>query len=359
MTRQKKANLYAACAILFWSTVATAFKLTLRRVDCITLVFYASFVSALFLLLVLLVQGKTNLLVESILLRGRSHSGKIPGKKSKIPREKAQNENASSSESFSKTAGNSTRALGRSAVAGFLNPFLYYLILFKAYSLLPAQEAQPLNFAWPVVLSLLAVVVLREKLRVLSLVALLISFSGVVVISTRGDVLGFRFANPAGALLAIGSTFIWSSFWLMNMKDDRDEVLKLFLGFCFGFLYIFIARSVIAWTGLLEALNGIPLLDVPEAGVSNGEGIVLPRIAWAGLLGCVYVGLFEMGATFVLWLKALRLTESTAKVSNLIFLSPFLSLVFIHFVVGEDIMRSSVIGLALIVGGVILQSRLK
>ena len=74
-----------------------------------------------------------------------------------------------------------------------------------------------------------------------------------------------------------------------------------------------------------------------------------------GLLGASYVGLFEMGITFVLWLSALKLSETTAKVGNLIFLSPFLSLIFIHFFVGEDILASTFIGLILIVAGILIQ----
>jgi drug/metabolite transporter (DMT)-like permease len=45
------------------------------------------------------------------------------------------------------------KILFQSAITGALNPFGYYLILFKAYSLLPAQLAQPLNMIWPVTLS--------------------------------------------------------------------------------------------------------------------------------------------------------------------------------------------------------------
>ncbi|UCF83002.1 MAG: EamA family transporter, partial [Desulfobacteraceae bacterium] len=74
-----------------------------------------------------------------------------------------------------------------------------------------------------------------------------------------------------------------------------------------------------------------------------------------GLIGAVYVGMFEMGITFVLWLSALKLSENTAKVSNLIFISPFLSLVFIHFLVGEDILASTYIGLVLIITGLLIQ----
>jgi drug/metabolite transporter (DMT)-like permease len=77
-----------------------------------------------------------------------------------------------------------------------------------------------------------------------------------------------------------------------------------------------------------------------------------------GLLGAAYVGTFEMGACFVLWLLAMKTTDSTAKISNLIFLSPFLSLIFIYFLVGEKILAATFIGLILIVAGLFCQ-RLK
>jgi drug/metabolite transporter (DMT)-like permease len=74
-----------------------------------------------------------------------------------------------------------------------------------------------------------------------------------------------------------------------------------------------------------------------------------------GLLGATYVGIFEMGITFVIWLKALKFSKTTARVSNLIYLSPFLSLVFIYLFVGEQILFSTVIGLILIVVGIFVQ----
>jgi drug/metabolite transporter (DMT)-like permease len=68
------------------------------------------------------------------------------------------------------------------------------------------------------------------------------------------------------------------------------------------------------------------------------------------------VGLFEMGITFALWLSAMKYAArpeggGTARVANLIFLSPFLSLVFIHFLVGEIIHPATVAGLAFIIAG--------
>jgi drug/metabolite transporter (DMT)-like permease len=80
---------------------------------------------------------------------------------------------------------------------------------------------------------------------------------------------------------------------------------------------------------------------------------VIPPIN--GLLSSIYVGLFEMGITFLVWLKALKLSKTTARVSNLIFLAPFISLIFIHRIVGEKILFSTIVGLILIVTGIITQ----
>jgi drug/metabolite transporter (DMT)-like permease len=74
-----------------------------------------------------------------------------------------------------------------------------------------------------------------------------------------------------------------------------------------------------------------------------------------GLLGAIYIGLFEMGITFVLWLKALQLSKTTAQVSNFIYLVPFLSLIVINLTVGEKIYSSTIIGLVFIIAGILLQ----
>jgi drug/metabolite transporter (DMT)-like permease len=288
MDRQKQAYGYAILTVLFWSTVATAFKITLRHLTFLEMLLYASLISAVTLGTVLWCQGKWPLL------------GKC-----------------------------SRRDYLHSLVLGFLNPFLYYLILFKAYALLPAQEAQPLNYTWPLMLVLLASLTGRERLTLPRMMAMLLSFLGILTISTRGDLLSFRVTNLPGALLAVGSSVIWAAYWLANLNDRRDEGVKLFLNFVFGFVY----------TLLLAVLTG---LGTP---------------AWPGLAGAVYIGVFEMGITFFVWMKALTLSRTAAQVTRLIYLSPFISLVFIHFVGGEEIRTSSFVGLILIVTGIILQER--
>jgi len=287
MDQQKQAHVYAVTAVLLWSTVASAFKISLRYLDYLQLLFFSSIVSTLTLFLILLVQNKLSLLKEY-----------------------------------------SRKDYLHSLMLGFMNPFLYYMVLFKAYSLLPAQEAQPLNYTWSIMLVLLSIPLLKQKIKFISIIAILISYSGVLIISTHGDVSTFKFTNPYGVLLALGSAVIWALFWIYNIKDKRDEVAKLFLNFIFGFFFILIAT-------LFSSKMKAPSM--------------------AGLLGASYVGLFEMGITFVLWLKALKLSNTTAQVSNLIYLSPFVSLVLIHFVAGERILFSTIIGLIFIVAGILIQ----
>lgn len=289
MERQKQAYLYAVTAVLFWSTMASAFKVSLRYLDFLGLLFFSSIASVLILFLILVVQNKLNLFKE--------YSGKD---------------------------------YLRSVALGFLNPFLYYVVLFKAYSLLPAQEAQPLNYTWSIVLVLLSIPILRQKIGFKSILAILISYFGVLVISTRGDLFGLTLSDPTGVVLALGSSVIWALFWIYNVKDRRDDVAKLFLNSLFGFAFISITLLI---------TSTVPTSDI------------------RGLVGATYVGFFEMGVTFVLWLKALRLSRTTAQVSILIYFSPFISLLLIHLVVGERILLSTITGLVFIVAGIVLQQR--
>lgn len=288
MTKQKEAYVYALATVLLWSTVASAFKISLRYLDVLPLLFYSAIVSTVVLFCCLLFRKKVSLL-RTLAKRDYLHS----------------------------------------MLLGFLNPFLYYVVLFQAYSLLPAQQAQPLNFVWPIMLVLLSIPLLKQKIKPVSVLAVIISFFGVFVISTRGDIFGFRFTSPMGVVLAVGSSVIWAIFWIYNVKDKRDEVVKLFLNFAFGSVFIFLSMLICA------------RVEIPN---------------FKGALGAVYIGLFEMGITFLIWLRALKLSKTTAHVANLIYLVPFLSLVVIYFVVGEKILVSTIVGVFFIVGGILLQN---
>lgn len=221
------------------------------------------------------------------------------------------------------------KAYLKSAIFGLVNPFIYYVVLFKAYSLLPAQEAQPLNYTWPIMITLLSIPILGQRITLKNFIAIFISFIGVVVISTKGDILGFSFSNPYGALLGLASAVIWALFWIYNIKDKRDEIGKLFLNFLFGMVYITVFLFIFS---------------------------DFPKFSLESYAAAAYVGLFEMGITFVIWSLALKKSSHAAKVSKFIYLVPFLSLIVIYFILGETILFSTIAGLVFIVVGLIFDN---
>jgi drug/metabolite transporter (DMT)-like permease len=289
MDKNRQSYIYAGLAILFWSTVPTAFKIALGKLNILTMLTIAS-VTSTFVLLIVVIAGKKIHLI-------RMTSGK---------------------------------ELLNSAVLGLINPFIYYIILLKAYQLLPAQVAQPLNMIWPIILVFLSVPVLRQKIENKSFIALFVSFIGVYLISSEGSPFKSGHSDLKGIFLATGSSVFWSIYFILNVKDKRDEAVKLFLNFIFGSVFLIVT---VVLTGKWQ----------------TGPG-------WIGTAASVYAGIFEMGITFFFWLKALQMASTTAKVSNLVYLAPFLSLVFVHFILHEPVYYTTPLGLLFIISGIFIQT---
>ena len=184
---------------------------------------------------------------------------------------------------------------------------------------------------WPIILVFLSVPVLRQKIERKSFIALFISFVGVYIISSHGKPFNPGHSNLTGVILATGSSIFWALYFILNVRDKRDEAVKLFLNFLFGSVYLVVAMII------------------------TGKWHV--EIGFKGAVASVYVGIFEMGVTFLFWLKALQMATTTDKVSNLVYFAPFLSLVFVHFILHEPVYYTTPAGLLLIVSGILIQNR--
>ncbi|SEG52253.1 DMT family transporter [Vibrio hangzhouensis] len=288
MQNERKALLFGLSAVLLWSTVATAFKLTLAEFTPAQMVAAASLASTVALIVICAAQG-TLAQVKTTFLSNPFYY----------------------------------------LLLGLINPLAYYLILFKAYDLLPASQAQPINYSWAITLTLMAAVFLKQKIRPQDWFACALGYLGVVVIATKGDVLGLQFDSPLGVGLALLSTLLWAGYWILNTKNTADPVVGVLLGFLVALPFAF--------------------------AVALYEGAAWSAISLKGWLAVSYVGLFEMGITFVLWLSALKSTQNTARISNLIFASPFISLMLLASVIGEEIHPSTLVGLVLIIVGLVVQ----
>lgn len=290
MDRVRRSYFYAGLAVLFWSTIPTVFKIGLGELEVIPMLTIATITSTVALFLIVLAGKKWELLLKT-----------------------------------------SRKELITSAFLGLINPTIYYIILLKAYKLLPGQVAQPLNMIWPIILVFLSVPILKQRIPGKSFAALLISFAGVYIISSQGSPLHPGKSDPLGVALAAGSSVFWALYFIFNVRDKRDESVKLFTNFLFATLFLVIISAV--------------------------TGNMHPVVSIKGLSASVYVGLFEMGVTFYFWLKALQMAETSDKVSNLVYLAPFISMVFLYFIIKEHVYYTTLAGLLLILSGIYLQNR--
>jgi uncharacterized membrane protein len=204
----------------------------------------------------------------------------------------------------------------------------YYLVLFKAYSLLPAQLAQPLKYGVAHCAYIAFGAAAGTKNWQVEHRRIVYKFcrSGFHLIP--GRTCGFQNTSFTGVLLALGSSVFWSLYWILNVRDNRDGVVKLFLNFLFGLLFLTVVMYFFS-----------------DFRVQPGTG----------LYAAIYVGIFEVGITYVFWMKAMQLSTNNAKIGNMVFLTPFLSLIFIRFILNETLFITTFIGLAFIVAGIFVQ----
>ncbi len=292
MKKSSRAYLYAALSVFLWGTIPTAFKIALAELSIVTMLGITTLVSTIVLFIIVASSGKLNLL------------GKMTRKD-----------------------------ILWSALLGLITPVGYYLILLTAYSRLPGQVAQPINMIWPIVLVFFSIPLLHQKIPARSFIALFISLAGVYIIASQGDLFHPGKSDTVGVLLALVSGVLWALYFVLNVRDSRDESVKLFTNFIFGTIYM----------GVIMLVQG-----------SFSEAVSLK-----GAAASVYCGVFEMGITFWLWLRALQLAETTDRVSNLVYFAPFISLILLHFIIDEPIFYTTPLGLLLIIGSVLFQSRSK
>lgn len=282
----KKSYFYALVSVFFWSTTTTVSKLLLHSISTMQVLAVSSVFATLFLLLVNAAKGnlkqlKAYRLRDYLVLAG----------------------------------------------VGFLGMFLYRMLLFFGVARMLASQAMIVNYLWPIMAVLASCVILREKLTVRKAIAVVMSFLGVVIVTTGGNAAGLSGSDLTGTVLVAVAAVFYGLFVAINKRLQYDS-----------FVSMMFYNAVAAICAILGTLfSGETLL------------LTLPQN-----LGLVWVGVCNTAIGFVAWDLAMK-TGDTAKVANLAYITPFLSLVVAYFLLGDPITIWSVGGLTVIVAGILLQ----
>ena len=214
------------------------------------------------------------------------------------------------------------------AALGFLGLFVYSALYYYGLSRLTSQEACILNYLWPIMIVLFSCIILKEKFTLTKAIAMLCSFLGIIILSAgKGELQGEN--AIAGIICCIIAAACYGLFSVLNKKADYDQNIAM--------MVIWLAVSV--FSGVLGAFTE--------------DWKSIEGVQW---LGMIWLGVFINAIAYLLWALALNGTKNTAKIANLAYLTPFISVVISALVLKEELSLRAIIALVFIVGGILLQS---
>ena len=194
-----------------------------------------------------------------------------------------------------------------------------------------ASQAFIINYLWPIMAVLSACVILKERMTFKKIIAIILSFVGVIIVTVNGDLLNIGKETLVGAVYCVFAAVSYGLFTVINKKKNYNKYLSMML-YYFSSLIISVIYSVI---------------DKGNISLSFAEGI-----------GMLWNGIFATAIPFTTWALALEKGD-TAKVSNLAYITPFLSMVWTCLILKEDLNIYSVAGLIIIVSGIFIQLKEK
>lgn len=213
---------------------------------------------------------------------------------------------------------------------GLPGTFFYYIFYYLGTDILPASQAFIINYMWPIMSVVFACIVLREKMTVKKCIAVAVSFLGVGIVNAK-DLFSASTDNGViiGMLACLLGAVSYGLFTALNKKFHYDKMLSMMLNY-------FVTFTV---TTVINAFS---------------DSLFMPSVIQA--LGFAWNGIFTMAIACTTWVIALE-KGNTAKISNLAYITPFLSLVWTFFILNDTGIKNlnSLIGLCVIVAGIFIQ----
>jgi len=211
---------------------------------------------------------------------------------------------------------------------GVLGLSLYTALYNFGIERLSAQNANIINYLWPLMIILFSIPILKEKLTLRKTIAVLLSFFGLIIVATGGNLSGIEMGNFPGVFACVGAAVCFGLFSVLNKKTNYNQFVGMMIFF-----------------GITAALSGVGFLLVGDV-----QPLTLTQVG-----GLVWLGLAGNAISYLTWALALK-DGDTAKISNLAYTIPFLTIILSAVMLGENIYIYSVVGLLLIVSGILIQA---
>lgn len=212
---------------------------------------------------------------------------------------------------------------------GFLGMFMYSALYYYGLSQISSQEACIANYLWPIMLVVFSCIILKEKLTFTKAAAMCCSFAGIVILSLGGGTVSQGSSSFGGIISCIIAAMCYGLYSVLNKKTDYDQ-------------YIFM---MICWA--------VAAVGSTIFGLATEEWVVIQGTQWIGI---IWIGAIVHAVAYLFWALALQGTENTAKIANIAYLTPVLSMIISAVFLKEQLSSTAFIALVLIIGGILIQT---
>jgi len=264
-------HIYAIITIIFWSSAFVFTRLALRHFSPLSLGFLRYFIASL------------SLLIFALIVRI-----KIPNKND----------------------------IKWFIISGFFG-FFFYMIVFNFGSVTVSASTSSLIMATaPVITTLLARIIHKEKLRIIQYIAIIIEFIGVGVLTIMNGI----FSINAGLIWLILASIALSIYNLLQRKltGKYSAIQTSTFSIWFGtvLLLIFLPNSI-------TEIKTAPLIQI---------------------MYLIILGVFSSAVAYISWTCAFSKAKNTSSVTNYMFLTPFLTTLLGIFLANETPDFATIIG---------------
>ena len=210
--------------------------------------------------------------------------------------------------------------------------------LLQAFGLLYTTA---INTGWiiaiqPIFITLTARLFLGEGITVRKIIGIVIGFSGIFLIVSKGvfSLSLFRFSSTFGDLLVLLSALTWTAFTVGGR----------------GFLSRFPPLVTITPIMMVGCLITLPLSAV------KGEWNILFHLSLSGWMGILFLGIFCSGLAYFYWYSALEKRDSSI-IGMYLYLEPLVTLMGARLLLGEEVKWITLMGGGMTLMGVYLATR--
>lgn len=282
----KKEYLYAGISIFLWSTNATVTKLLLGSLNSMQVLAISSLFAFVFLAVINLIKGDFRFFK---IYKAKDHL--------------------------------------ILSLVGILGTFLYNLFLFLGIGSMLASQAFIINYLWPMMAVVFGCLILKEKFTAKKAIAIVLSFAGVIIVTSGGNFQQLDMTSLTGALSCVLAAVCYGLFTVLNKKNDYDSYFSMMVFYFVSFVISAVYVLMVGDSFACDLMQG---------------------------LGLLWIGIFNSAIAFTTWALALRHGD-TARISNLAYITPFLSMIWSCVVLKEPFSIFSLLGLLFIVAGILVQ----